>query len=451
MENKMLDTLKKALGLNKRGREIFNDSDEYLKKSPEILEAGEVLKRYSNHVYKELDRNLKLIKASKNNIANRVNDFVVQQKSKFSDKSFLFNSPYLKLQYNALNKLKENKRDTSSVSWTSYGNYIMQRDFVQNDILKKLIPQSSKNKYFNFLHQKMGGKYLRNIEKTIENLSDKILKDPMALKKIVFKKKKIRDTLIKVGKKPLKSFTGLTGYYLNIDTILNDPSYFKKTFSLIDVIGDSTGILAPVTSSANLIGSSIYDFCLKDSQKKVADDISKEYLKSNLPTDIFNIDTILNDPSHFKKFLAKNDILGDSLGRFSLPSSFTSSINFTGSLMYDYLLSDSMKNKLDTIFKEKNSKQSSKNRRILQIAKPKTLGNNVIDLYKHNNTRARKNYLPIQHNGEVVQTKLQGSQIDNLGKNNFTININGTNKSTQEIMNEIVPEIKLRMKNISVA
>lgn len=53
---------------------------------------------------------------------------------------------------------------------------------------------------------------------------------------------------------------------------------------------------------------------------------------------------------------------------------------------------------------------------------------------------------------QAQSLRKQGVTIDNIGRsgggNNFVININGTNKSTSEIINELVPQLKLRMQNM---
>jgi len=90
-----------------------------------------------------------------------------------------------------------------------------------------------------------------------------------------------------------------------------------------------------------------------------------------------------------------------------------------------------------------------------------------LDSYAVGTNSVRRDMVANIHQGEMIipakqsqKLRSQGVTIDNIDKrpttvassgtggNSFVININGTNKTTSEIMNELVPQLKLRMANI---
>lgn len=88
----------------------------------------------------------------------------------------------------------------------------------------------------------------------------------------------------------------------------------------------------------------------------------------------------------------------------------------------------------------------------------KMTGNNEEETMKKGTKNAwgiarvpRDNYNAILHEGERVLTKREVNQSDNLKAakgNNINININGYNKSTDEILNDLMPRLKLALVNI---
>lgn len=96
-------------------------------------------------------------------------------------------------------------------------------------------------------------------------------------------------------------------------------------------------------------------------------------------------------------------------------------------------------------------------------------GKQNIDSYAVGTNSVKRDMIANIHKGEMIvparqsqNLRKQGVTIDNIDKpqarqvsnstntsgNVFNININGTNKSTTEIINELVPQLKLRMANI---
>lgn len=73
---------------------------------------------------------------------------------------------------------------------------------------------------------------------------------------------------------------------------------------------------------------------------------------------------------------------------------------------------------------------------------------NVIDLYNNNSKNIRNNNARSQFNGGLLEAKLIGNKKHNSNKNNFTININGSSLSVDEMANELASKIQLTMENV---
>jgi hypothetical protein len=309
-----------------------------------------------------------------------------------------------------------------------------------SDILaKKLLFGSTSKKQLAKINR------LKNMSKPFKNVSNiagKIMNNSVA--------KKIGGTL---G----KAFTPM-GTAMNINTFQNKKnSNFKRLLAGADILGDVVSKLpAPaakaaglVTSTLNFAGGLAYDFFDSDLMKRFGGKKVTGVLDKGAGVIVKPVDKLIETVPKMWNSMKKGI---KSIKQKGLAESLKSGINIAKQKTPEPLkkaLKGYANMYLHPIQTWKKAGAFLANKTKNMFKKPKLKDYN--DIY-HRNLALSKNKQPaINHSGEVVQTKLQGGQIDNSNKNNFTININGTNKSTQEIMNEIVPEIKLRMKNISVA
>ncbi|SKC82918.1 hypothetical protein [Maledivibacter halophilus] len=291
---------------------------------------------------------------------------------------------------------------------------------------------------------KKGSELMGKGMKKINNPKAAGIMDKISDSKILGKIKNIGGN--KFVKGLTKAFSPV-GAAMNVHTMMTDESDFKKTMAALDFAGDFTPI-APVTSAISFVGGAAYDF-LKDKSwgKPFTDGLDKGAGKGI-------------------ELVGKGaDWVGEAAG--FIGSSVSKAGKNTWGFMKKGIKSgmNLAKEKTPAPIKKALKSYTDIYKKPIQRAKEagKLLGDTIKNIFKkpsHKNTKDiyRKTPLPskdmqaqIQHNGEVVQTKLQGSPIDNSTKNNFTINISGMNKTTEEIMDELVPQIKLRMKNISVA
>ncbi len=75
------------------------------------------------------------------------------------------------------------------------------------------------------------------------------------------------------------------------------------------------------------------------------------------------------------------------------------------------------------------------------------LNSNVIDIY-NNSKNVKNNNVRKRLNDGILEAKLTGSNKSSSNKNNFTININGSSLSVDEMANELASKIKLTMENV---
>lgn len=343
---------------------------------------------------------------------------------------------------------------------------------LNNRVNQIIAPKSSKlvekgienigkisNRNFNTLASR--GKQLTNlkIKKTLLGKIPNKSADKFSLTQNLFKEellnfmpKKIGGVIKKVGSSKIgsnlmKSFS--LGNMMNLHTIRNEDSDFKKLLAGADIVGDHISRLpgpiakavGVVTSTANFAGGFAYDF-LKDKSwgKPITDALDKGagYVVKPVGKAIKTVGKFmkpLEDKISNTFIKAKDKLFGSVKNKVNAikKNPVKEAVKLgAGILSPGGYGAFKLAGKIKNTFKKLNH-------------------NDLNDIYYRNFALSKDRQSQMQHNGEVVQNKLQGSQIDNSNKNNFTINITGINKSTQEIMNEIVPEIKLRMKNISIA
>lgn len=265
--------------------------------------------------------------------------------------------------------------------------------------------------------------------------------------------KKIAGT--KVGQAFMKSFS--LGNAMNFHSIMTEKSDFKKLLAGTDIAGSFVSKLpGPVSkaiglgaSTLNFAGGLTYDFLNSKFMERFGGKKAAKAMDKGAGFIVKPVSKAIKATQNAWRFMKKGV---SGIKKHGIFNSLKSGMNLvkqktpvpikqalkTYTNMYKKPIQTAKKvgtllgDKIKNMFKSSRSK-------------------NVKDVYNRNSALAKQKQPKIQHNGEVVQTKLQGSQIDNSTKNNFTINISGINKSTQEIMDEIVPQIKLRMKNVSIA
>ncbi|WP_053955098.1 hypothetical protein [Inediibacterium massiliense] len=212
--------------------------------------------------------------------------------------------------------------------------------------------------------------------------------------------------LLSIGKTFKKSFFPVLGYAENIKTIAKGDSKFLSALAATDMALDATQVLpgvgtvlSTVGSAVNFAGSIFYEAAPKHIQKKLDKGTGKM------------IDTVKNifAPKRSLSTIKKSGKNGGKMRR--LPN----------------------KGRSKSRIQQKNHIKSS----------TKVSGNNVYKLYKNNKITPKANKVA---NGG---TKIMGTRVDHSIKNQnkYTINISGTNKSTTEILNELVPRLKQSMAN----
>jgi hypothetical protein len=243
---------------------------------------------------------------------------------------------------------------------------------------------------------------------------------------------------------------GFWGQGMNVYTITTDDSNFKVALSGLDLLGDSIGaaiitatggagtpiggLISGITSGLNFAGSTGYDFLFKNTWIGEVLDTGAGYIVNPIRKVVKDIkEGLFTDMTNHQIDFTSPSVRGRTRG-IGIPD-----IKSTAKQQKEI-----KEKSLDFI----SPSVRGRTRGIGIKSKPYS---NVIDMYHNNSHSIKNNNSKMHYPRGNLGDKLQGGQIDNSNKNNFTININGTNKSTQEIMNEIVPEIKLRMKNISVA
>lgn len=213
-----------------------------------------------------------------------------------------------------------------------------------------------------------------------------------------------------------------------------------------------------------------------------------------------NTYTMLNDKSNFKRVLAGIDIAGDAVAGIPVigtaVSGATSTLNFLGSLGYDYLNSKNWGKSITETLDNVSGKYivdpiakgygyvKNKSSQLLKSAKNKfgKLGSFISSklgfrkkdianglskhkIRKHVNTPYKpiQNIMPKVKNGTIdlynnlknnksfnikPNYKNQGTSNHNLNKNNFTINISGNGLSVDEIANQLASRIQTTMENV---
>ncbi|TCO78019.1 hypothetical protein [Marinisporobacter balticus] len=204
----------------------------------------------------------------------------------------------------------------------------------------------------------------------------------------------------KLTLKPLKlltQFLGPINTLANADTVIRDTSNFKKLLAGADIVGDFTP-LSPITSLANTVLPAIYDGL--DSKKQQKLDKFAGYI---------------TDP------VGK---MGEMAGKI-----FSATPNNNN-------------RKLPNSRKTKSTYTRTRD--------PRLRNTTVTNLYSRNSVnmpKAKNSITPSQ--SKVDSTKIIGPRIDNSIKNQnkYNININGINKSTTEIINDLIPRLQESMSN----
>ncbi|WP_129599798.1 hypothetical protein [Anaerophilus nitritogenes] len=212
--------------------------------------------------------------------------------------------------------------------------------------------------------------------------------------------------VVSIGKAFKKSFFPMVGYAENAKTILKGDSKFLTALAITDTALDATQVipgvgtaLSTVGSIANFAGTVFYEAAPKHIQKKLDNGAGK---------------------------------IIDPVKNFFVPKRSLSTIQKSGrngGKMRELPNRGRTKNKIQ----QKNHIKSS----------TKVSENNVYKLYKNNKITPKANKVA------KAGTKIMGTRVDNSIKNQnkYTINISGTNKSTTEILNELVPRLKQSMSN----
>ncbi|QZY55090.1 hypothetical protein [Crassaminicella profunda] len=223
-----------------------------------------------------------------------------------------------------------------------------------------------------------------------------------------------------------KSFIPVLGHAENLKTIA-DPngSEFLKALATTDMALDATQVipgvgtvLSTVGSAANFAGSVFYETA-PDWLKKKLDTKTKDIKNKAINTvkNVFSPDQFNKETATIKNRGKKTPNMAGRRSNIGVKS----------------------KSKVPTMTSKSNVKGFT------QVS-----GTNIMNLYNRSNVSIPKpNHSMKSSQANLDGTKIIGPKVDNSIKNQnkYDIHISGVNKSTTEIMNELLPKLKEAMSN----
>ncbi len=313
--------------------------------------------------------------------------------------------------------------------WLGKLSYIASRDSVN---------RMYKMKTNNYVNQKFAPAGANAIEKAVKSLDHlpspiKSILPQVKWGKVAHHTKTFtRSGLKVVGKNALKAFGFGAGTAMNIHTLRNDTSPFKRALAGMDLIGDRIPYVGWATSLANFLGSIAYERMSDPAKEKLdlfAHNVVFKPLQSLEEKRIKNANNQRNKPHR---------IIGNRIEAGYGKNRREKLLNIN-----QYKRPNFFKD----LFGPKTVVASGG---IPEVYKEQPIGS-MSGLYSRNALGLQNPDYSKMNAGNMNNASLKEKSIDNSKTvaNNFTINIKGS--STNEIINELVPQLKLSLANTAGA